>query len=207
MATIVVMSSAILGLLVPVLTFVCFRKQVDWTKPLSSPTWDFGRSWATTFSAAGTAISFSAISAVFTTPPTFHVLSKQVYISLGAIAAAMAILAPVVFNVACVLLKWLKCDGAAAVSFLISAGISIGAVTLQLLSGSCLLWELHLSEVLPRWAVLPLTVAVVTLALAMLPYGVLTARDTLRRADLAERRIAFSVVAPALDRPDAWHLL
>ncbi len=207
MVSIVVMSSAVLGLLVPILTSACFRTTIDWMKPLSSPTWDFGRSWATTFSTAGTAISFSAISAAFTTPPTFHVLSKQVYVSLGAIAAAMAILAPVVFNVVCVLLRWLKCGGAAAVSFLISAGISIGAVSLQLACGSCLLWELRLSEILPRWAVLPMTVAVVMLAFAMLPYGVLTARDTLRKTDTAKRPIAFSVMAPVADRPNAWHLL
>ena len=207
MGSILIIACAALGLLVPVLTSLCCRKQLDWAKPLTSPTWDFSRSWATTFSAAGTAISFSAISAAFATPPTFHVLSKQLYVGLGAIAAAMAILAPVVFNVVCVLLKWMKCGGAAAVSFLISAGISIGAVTLQLSCGACLLWELGLSGILPSWAVLPMTVAVGIFAFAMLPYGVLTARDTLRKADVKERLAGFSVMTPAEDRPNEWHLL
>lgn len=209
MASVVIISSAVLGLLVPILTFVCFRKEkdMDWEKSLSSPAWDFSRSWATTFSAAGTAISFSAISSAFTTPPTFHVLSKQLYVSLGAIAVAMAVLAPVVFNVVCVLLRSLEFSRAAAVSFLISAGISIGAVTLQLSCGSCLLWELRLAGVLPQWAVLPMTVAVVMLTFAMLPYGVVTARDTLRKTDTAGQRKGFSRMAPAADRPDAWHLL
>jgi len=206
MSSLILIISAVLALLVPLITSLRFKKKINWRIALDSPNWDF-RSWASTFSVAGTAISYSAISSAFSTPPTFQIMTKQQYVALGALAAALAILAPVIFKVASAVLRGFKRKEEAAISFLIGASVTVLAVTLQLLIGACLLWEMKMANILSAYFVGPFVVVVLVLCFSILPYGVLTARDILRRQHKHKTEQVLSLMETPVNQPQSWSLL
>ena len=61
--------SSLAGLLVPAVVLAYFREQIDWSKELAGPTWDFGKSWASNITAAGPVLGHAALLACFSPTP------------------------------------------------------------------------------------------------------------------------------------------
>jgi hypothetical protein len=207
MLTYVLAASWMAGLLVPVLVRVIFSGSVDWDKQLSGPSWDFTGSWASNMTAAGTVLSYGVLLSCLTPNATLYVLPKrETYLSIGAIAGGLSVLAPLAFHIMSRILQACRRKTACSFAFLISAGITIWGLTLQLLVGGCLVWELYKLNTLPHWVATALLAFVLALSGLLVWYAILTAADTLKKAPPVskEARPLAELQAPL---PTTWHLL
>jgi hypothetical protein len=104
------------------------------------------------------------------------------------------------------LLRACRSDSAASTSFLLAAAATVWGLTLQLLLGACLLWELHTVNILPAVTAFLFIVLLLALSGSVVAYAGLTAADTLKKemptAENAERMQA-QVPVPPTD----WALL
>lgn len=180
MLTWMILLSSIAGLLVPAIVTTCFHDAVDWHKLLGGPTWDFTRSWASNVTAAGTILSYSALLACFSPTATLVFLSRQTYLALGAIAVWFSVLAPLTFNIISRIFRAFGLPSSSACAFLISAGITVCGLTLQLLMGGCLALELSSAKTLPPTMTITLGICLVILSILLVWYAILTAVDTLQ---------------------------
>jgi hypothetical protein len=200
--------SWIAGLLVPALATTLFFKSIDWTKQLDGPTWDFTKSWASNMTAAGTILSYSVLLSCIAPNAALYFFSRPSYLSIGAIALGLSVLAPLAFNVMSRILETWVPDSASPIAFLLSAGITVWGLTLQLFIGGCLVWELYKLNTLPQWAALALLAFVLLLSILVVWYAILTAADTLREETPpvvgARAHLQAELQAP---QPTTWHLL
>ncbi|MGA7216669.1 MAG: hypothetical protein WBX38_00045 [Candidatus Sulfotelmatobacter sp.] len=174
--------SWIAGLSVPAMVTVLFFDRIEWSKQLGGPTWDFTRSWASNITAAGTILSYSVLLSWVAPDAALHFLPRQGYLTIGTIAGGLSVLAPFAFHVTSRILLACRRSSAAASAFLMSAGITIWALTLQLFLGACLLWELYLARTFALAIAIALVSLVLSLSVLVVWYAILTAADTLRRA-------------------------
>jgi len=196
------------GLMVPVMVMLVCRSQVDWSKQLTGPTWDFTRSWASNMTAAGTILGYGVLLSCVSPTATLHFLPRQGYLTIGTIAGGLSVLAPLAFNVLSRILVSLKSQCASSSAFLVSAGITVWGLALQLFIGACLVWELYVAKTLPFWIASGLVAFVLLLCFSVVWYAVLTAVDT-----LAKQAAPIAGAEKAMDadlqvtKPVAWTLL
>ena len=208
MISYLLMVSAIAGLLVPALVRGCFSKGIDWTKQLSSPSWDFTRSWASNMTAAGTILSYGVLLSCVAPNVGLHVLQKrETYLSIAAIAGGLSVLAPLAFNVMSRILQAGKVSAACAIAFLLGAAITICGLILQLFIGACLVWELYTANTLPEWVAVALVLLVLTFSCLLVWYAALTAADTLKRESTAAPGGVEREVQLQASTPKSWALL
>lgn len=201
-----ILISLLAGVLVPAVVLAYFREQIDWNKQLATPTWDFAKSWASNITVAGTVLSYAALLSCFSPTAQLHFFPRAGYLSVGTLAGALPIAAPLVFTVLSRLLRACRSHSAASTSFLLAAAVTVWGLTLQLLLGACLLWELHTVNILPAVTAFLFIVLLLALSGSVVAYAGLTAADTLKKempiAENAERMQA-QVPVPPTD----WALL
>lgn len=194
------------GALVPLLVVVGYHKSIDLAKDLSSPAWDFSRSWATNLTAIGTVLGYSAILSSFPATAKLHNFERPVYLTVGALATAIAAAAPVIFNMCKATMKAFDLKVASSLAFLLSTAFTVAGVMLQLQLGVSLLSELQLAGYLPSWVSLGLRYVVRALSIGLLFYAVLTAHDVLAKAEPKETdELRFQVVGTR--EKGSWSLL
>lgn len=176
-----ILVSSLGGLLVPVVVLAYFRDEIDWSKELAGPSWDFAKSWASNITAAGTVLGYAALLSCFSPTAQLHFFPRAGYLSVGAIAGGLPILAPLSFTVLSRILQARHNESAASISFLLAAAVTIWGLTLQLLLGACLLWELHTANILPVVTAVLFIVLLLVLSGAVVAYAALTATDTLKK--------------------------
>ncbi len=193
------------GLLVP--GIVSFSR-IDWTKPLKAPNWDFTRSWASNMTAAGTILTYSTLVAIFDPKTTLSIMPKQGYLVLVAIAGALAVLAPLAFNVLSRILQAIRKvqSRASSIAFLVSTGITVCGLSLQLLIGICMIWELKVAKLVPLSLACVLIALLLTLLFGILTYAILTATDVLKNQPTAAQLQPETTVTRQRE-PAAWSLL
>lgn len=199
--------SWVAGLLVPAMVTMLFFRSIDWDKQLDGPTWDFTRSWASNMTAAGTILSYSVLLSCVAPNAALYFSSRPGYLSIGAIAVGLSVLAPLAFNVISRILGTWVSDSASPIAFLLSASITVWGLTLQLFIGGCLVWELYKLNTLPQWVAVALVALVLVLSILFVWYAILTAADTLKKTPPvmgAEPHLQAELPAP---RPTTWHLL
>ena len=184
MMTSLIVVSGLAGLLTPTIVMSCFYGDIDWTKQLGGPSWDFTRSWASNVTAAGTILSYSVLLSCFPPTASLGLFSRQGYLSLGTISLGLCVLAPLAFNVVSRVLKACRRSYAGPAGFLVSSGITVGGVSLQFLLGACLVWELHVMKILPAEVAITLIVFVSGFFLLLLWYSILTSADVLAKAQV-----------------------
>jgi hypothetical protein len=208
--------SSLAGLLVPAVVLAYFREQIDWSKQLAGPTWDFGKSWASNITAAGTVLGYAALLACFSPTAQLHFLPRAGYLTVGTIAGGLPILAPLVFTVLSRILQARHNQAATSISFLLATAVTIWGLTLQLLLGACLLWELHTVNILPGVIAFLFVALLLVLAGAVVAYAALTAADTLKKEipstehveEVIENlREPIGAQVPVRPPPKAWSLL
>jgi hypothetical protein len=205
MMNLLLLASFTEGLAVPALVISQFSSDIDWSKKLGGPTWDFSRSWASNLTAAGTILSYTVLLSWMAPTATFP---KQDYLTVGAIAAGLSVLAPLAFNVMSRIFQACDVPSASSSAFLISAGITIWGLTLQLFLGARLVWELHSKGTLN----LPLAVALVAflllLSVLVALYAILTAKDTLAKvAPAPADKAQLPGLQSQASTPTTWSLL
>jgi hypothetical protein len=202
------LASWIAGLSVPIIVTSLFFRNIDWSKQLGGPTWDFTRSWASNMTAAGTILSYSVLLSCVAPTASLHFLPRPGYLTIGTIAAGLSVLAPLAFNVMSRILQACRLGSASATAFLISAGITIWGLTLQLFIGACLVWELYVTKTLQLSLAIALVTFVLVLSMLVVWYAILTAKDALAKVAPAP---AEGVRQPELQfqtsRPPTWALL
>jgi hypothetical protein len=207
MLSYLVLTAGLAGLLVPMMVWACFSDRVDWTRNLAAPNWDFTRSWASNLTAAGTILTYSSLLACFAPTAVLPFGTRQGYLILVTIAGALAVLAPLAFNVLSRILQAFGKIFASSLAFLLSAGITVCGLSLQLLIGACMVWELRISGPLPVWLALALIVLVLSLLTSIVWYAILTASDVLKKEAPAAAQFE-GIEAPSLpQQPKAWSLL
>ena len=208
--------SSLAGLLVPFVVLAYFRQQIDWSKELAGPTWDFSKSWASNITAAGTVLGYAALLSCFSPTAQLHFLPRAGYLTVGTIAGGLPILAPLVFTVLSRILQARHNESAASIAFLLAAAVTIWGLTLQLLLGACLLWELHTVNILPAVTAFLFIALLFVLSGAVVAYAALTAADTLKKEapntqSVEEETESLREVIGAQVRvrppPKAWSLL
>jgi len=208
MLTDLLVVSWIAGLLVPVMVGMLFGRNIDWSKQLAGPTWDFTRSWASNMTAAGTILGYSLLLSCVAPTAALHFFPRQGYLSIGTIAAGLSVLAPLAFNVMSRILQACHRRSASSSAFLMSAGITIWGLTLQLFIGACLVWELYVAKTLPLWVAAAMVVSVLVLCMLVVWYAILTASDTLKKETVPVMGAEPHVEAELpLVQPRAWSLL
>jgi hypothetical protein len=207
MLTYFVLIGGLAGVLVPVMVKICFSKSVDWPKILLPPTWNFTSSWASNLTAAGTILTYSSLVACFAPTQNLPFGTRQGYLILVTIAGAFAVLAPLAYNVLSRILLSLDKPFAYSLSFLLSAGITVWGLTLQLLIGAGMVLELRDSNLLPWWLAGALVILVISLIGSVVWYAILTASDVLKRAAPAAAPLEAGMEAPPAQQPKAWSLL
>jgi hypothetical protein len=208
--------SSLAGLLVPAVVLAYFREQIDWSKELAGPTWDFSKSWASNITAAGTVLGYAALLSCFSPTAQLHFLPRAGYLTVGTISGGLPILAPLVFTVLSRILQARHNEYAASISFLLAATVTIWGLTLQLLLGACLLWELHTINILPAFVAVLFIVLLLVLSGSVVVYAGLTAADTLKKETpntenveevIATLREVVGAQVPVRTPPKAWSLL
>jgi len=196
------------GLLVPIMVVMSFSGKIDWAKTLGAPNWDFTRSWASNMTAAGTILTYSSLVAIFDPKAVLSIMPKQGYLVLVAIAGAFAVLAPLAFNVLSRILQAIRRVQrfASSIAFLLSAGITVCGLSLQLLIGTCMVWELKVAKLVPLSLARALIALLLTLLLGVMWYAILTATDVLKRQPTAAPQRS-EVTMTSHPEPAAWSLL
>lgn len=203
-----VVGGAVAGLLVPIMVVMIFSKKIDWTKTLAAPNWDFKSSWASNMTAAGTILTYSSLVAIFDPKAVLSIMPRQGYLVLSVTAGAFAVLAPLAFNVLSRILQVTKRlqPFASSMAFLFSAGITVCGLSLQLLIGTCMVWELNVAKLAPlslAWALITL---LLTLLLGIVWYAILTAADVLNMPPAADAQRS-ELTMTSRPEPTAWSLL
>lgn len=206
--TSLLLGGAAAGLLVPIMVGMFFSGKIDWAKTLQAPSWDFTRSWASNMTAAGTILTYSSLVAIFDPKAVLSIMPKQGYLVLVAIAGAFAVLAPLAFNVLSRILQAIRIVQrfASSIAFLLSAGITICGLSLQLLIGTCMVWELKVAKLVPLSLAWVLIALLLTLLLGIMLYAILTATDILKRQPAADAQRS-EVTITSHPEPAAWSLL
>jgi hypothetical protein len=203
------LASLLGGASVPVTVLVRFSKNLDWGKVLAGPTWDFTRSWASNLTVAGIILNYAAL--LSSMPPTtnLQILIRPAYLSIGILAGALSIVAPLAFGIVSRILRQCGFSFADSGAFLVAAGITVSGLTLQLLIGACLLWELHVAKVLPSVTTYALIASVMVLAGGVIAYAVLTAEDTLQKEKPKTLKLEVNLVehVETAEQAKAWSLL
>jgi hypothetical protein len=204
-----ILASSLAGFLVPVIVVV-FCKNIDWSKELGAPTWDFTRSWASNITAAGTILSYAALLSCFSPTANLRFFPRPAYLSVGTIAGGLSILAPLAFNVLSRILRACHSGSATSSSFLIGAGITIWGLTMQLFLAACLLRELRAAGILPPVATLLFIFLLLAFSGSLVAYAVLTAADTLKKEkplalEAREQMVEGQLAVPP--PPKTWALL
>jgi hypothetical protein len=208
MLTHLLLASWIAGLFVPILVTALFFNSIDWEKQLTGPTWDFTRSWASNMTAAGTILSSTVVLSWIAPNANLRFLPRQGYLVIASISGGLAVLAPLTFNVMSRIFQACRQHAAFSIAFLISAGITIWGLTLQLSIGACLAWELYAAKMLPRSVAVGLVTFVVTLSILVVWYAVLTAKDTLNKeARSANEAVGIRELQSQRPTPTPWALL
>jgi hypothetical protein len=189
-----IVASGLLGLIVLAMVVACYP--IDWGKKPTSLTWDFTKSWASNITAAGTILNYAVLLSCFTPTASFHYFPKSAYLSIGAIAGGLSLLAPLAYNALSKILQVPKWEVNDSISFLVGAGITVWGSTLQLLGGACLLDELRIADILPSVTKWILKYPLVGCAFLIVVYAIVTTAAVLKTADL-------HTVRP----PEAWTLL
>jgi hypothetical protein len=196
------------GLMVPIMVMLVFGRKLDWDKQLEGPTWDFTRSWASNMTAAGTILGYSVLLSCVAPTATLHFLPRQGYLAIGTIAGGLSVLAPLAFNVLSRILVAFRKRSASSTAFLVSAGITMWGLALQLLIGACLVWELYIAKTLPLWTAIGLVAFVLLLCFSVVWYAVLTAADTLAKQVTPVMGAEKAMEADLqVTKPVAWTLL
>jgi hypothetical protein len=203
-----ILISLLAGALVPAVVLAHFWQQIDWNKELASPTWDFAKSWASNITTAGTVLGYAALLSCFSPTAQFHFFPRAGYLSVGTIAGGLPILAPLAFTVLSRILRARDSNFADSTSFLLSAALTIWGLTLQLLLGACLLWELHTVNILPAVTALLFIALFLLLSVSVVAYAVLTAAETLKKETPVSGNVEdMRAQVPARPPPKTWALL
>ena len=132
--------SAFAGLWIPLFNKICRAARIDWTSEMQTPTWDFAKSWASSITAVGTALTFTGFGMIFSPTTAMKFMPRATYCGLSLVASALVVLAPMLFNILACLLP--RSCGRSVWAFLISAGLTICGLVLQLSLGGILFLEL-----------------------------------------------------------------
>ena len=117
-------------------------------------------------------------------------------------------LAPLAFNVLSRILQAIRTVQrfASSIAFLLSAGITVCGLSLQLLIGTCMVWELKVAKLVPLSLAWVLIALLLTLLLGIMLYAILTATDILKRQPAADAQRS-EVTITSQPEPAAWSLL
>jgi hypothetical protein len=206
--TSLLLGGAVAGMLVPTMVVMFFYGKIDWTKTLAAPNWDFTRSWASNMTVAGTVLTYTSLVAILDPKAVLSVMPRPGYLVLVSIAGAFAVLAPLAFNVLSRILQAIgrvQCF-ASSIAFLLSAGITVCGLSLQLLIGTCMVWELKAAKLLPLLLAAALIALLLTLLLGIVWYAILTATDVLKREPAVAPQ-GPEVSMTSRPEPAAWSLL
>lgn len=152
----------------------------------------------------------------FSATAQLHFFPRAGYLTVGTIAGGLPIAAPLAFAVLSRILQARHNQFAASISFLVAATITIWGLTLQLLLGACLLWELHTASILPAVVAVLFIVLLLVLSGSVVVYAGLTAADTLKKETpntenveevIANLREVIGTQVPARPAPKPWSLL
>jgi hypothetical protein len=128
------------GLWIPLFNKICRTSRIDWTREMQTPTWDFTKSWASSITAVGTAFTFTGFGMIFSPTTAMKFMPRSTYFGLSLVASALVVLAPMLFNVLVCLLP--RSCGRSVWGFLISAGLTVCGLVLQLSLAGILFLEL-----------------------------------------------------------------
>lgn len=136
---------------------------------MQTPTWDFTKSWASSITAAGTAFTFTGFGTIFPTTTTMKLMPRATYCGLSLVASAFVVLAPMLFNILTCLLPR-EC-GRSVWAFLISAGLTVSGLVLQLSLAGMLFFELRQLGLFQAPLSTGLSLFVIFLVIGVTAYG------------------------------------
>jgi hypothetical protein len=143
--------SGAMGVAAPVAAAVIYRKTIAWDKDLAAPAWDFSRSWATNITAIGTVLGYATVLSSISHDATLRIFERSSYLVIAALATALVAASPVAFTLCRSVLRACRAPWASAAAFLVSAGITVCGLGLQLLLGSALIYEILALGYVPPW--------------------------------------------------------
>ena len=170
MQIVVIAVSLIAGLSIPLFNKICRSIRIDWAREMQTPTWDFTKSWASSITAVGTALTFAGFGMIFPPATAMKFMPRGTYFGLSLVAGAFVVLAPMLFNILACLLP--RSIGPSVWAFLSSAGLTVCGLVLQLSLAGMLFLELWKLGVFQGPLSFGLTFFTIFLVFGVTAYGV-----------------------------------